>query len=400
MLNRYRRVLGAPHVRALVVASVLARIPLGMTSLALVLYVERLTGSFGSAGAVTAAFAVAAGVVSPLQGRLVDRLGQPRVLVPCAAVQAAAILAIIALGEGGSAIGVLALVAAVAGAATAPVGAALRALWPGLVDGDVLAAAYALDSILIEAFYSLGPLITAALVAVASPLVALAAAAVLVLAGTAWFAAQPPSRHWRGEASSAGWAGPLHAPGMLTLLVAAAGAGACFGVFEVALPAFGLEHGSASVGGPLIAAWSLGSMAGGIVYGAVSERLGALTRVFLLLTVLLPLVSALTLMASSVLAMALLIPLAGIVIAPLQATQNQLVGTVAPAGTITEAYTWALMGLVVGLAGGNALAGALIDSSSWRAAVVAGCLLAALGALVAWARRGTLTPARANEVRA
>ena len=93
--------------------------------------------------------------------------------------------------------------------------------------------------------------------------------------------------------------------------------------------------------------------------------------------------------------MAMLIPLAGVVIAPLQATQNQLVGLVAPAGTITEAYTWVLMGLVVGVAGGNALAGALVEASGWRAAVVAGCALAALGAAVGWARRGTLRPAAA-----
>ena len=221
------------------------------------------------------------------------------------------------------------------------------------------------------------------------------AGAALVLAGTLWFAALAPSREWRGEPSNSGWAGPLRAPGMLTLLVAAAGAGACFGVFEVALPAFGKQHGSASVGGPLITAWALGSMVGGIAYGAWSERLGALARVFLRLAALLPLVSALTLMASSLVSMALLIPLAGVVIAPLQATQNQLVGLVAPAGTITEAYTWVLMGLIVGIAGGNALAGALVDSSGWRAAVVGGCVFAALGAVVAWARQRTLQPVAA-----
>lgn len=396
MLDRYRRVLGAPHVLALVVSSVLARTPIGMISLALVLYVERLTGSFGSAGAVTAAFAIAAGIASPLQGRLIDRVGQRRVLVPCVCAHAAAIAGIVALGETGAPPAVLAIVAGLAGAGTPPVGAALRPLWPILLDDEaLLPAAYALDSILVEAVFSVGPLLTAALVALFSPVAALFAGAGITLLGTLWFAALPPSRQWRGEPSTAGWAGPLQAAGMLTLLVAAAGAGACFGVFEVALPAFGKDHGSASVGGPLITAWALGSMAGGIVYGALSERLGALRRAFLLLAALLPVVSALTLLASSLVAMAMLIPLAGVVIAPLQATQNQLVGLVAPAGTITEAYTWVLMGLVVGLAGGNALAGALVDASGWRAAVLAGCVLAALGAVAAWARRTTLRPAAA-----
>src|SRR4051794_41840710 len=82
MLERYRRVLGAPHVLALVVSSVLARTPIGMVSLALVLYVEGLTGSFGSAGAVTAAFAVAAGVAPPLHGRPIGHHGHRKGLVP------------------------------------------------------------------------------------------------------------------------------------------------------------------------------------------------------------------------------------------------------------------------------------------------------------------------------
>jgi len=136
-------------------------------------------------------------------------------------------------------------------------------------------------------------------------------------------------------------------------------------------------------------------MAGGIAYGALAERLGSLNAAFLRLVAVLPLASALTLLASSTAAMLVLVALAGTVIAPLQATQNQLVGRVAPAGTITEAYTWSLMGLVVGVAGGNALAGGLADAAGWRAAIVAGCALALAGAVVAWTRRASLRPVSA-----
>src|SRR6185503_9113780 len=251
---------------------------------------------------------------------------------------------IVALGEAGASALVLGAMAVVAGAGTPPISSALRPLWPGLLDDEaLLPTAYALDSILVEAFFALGPLLTAALVALFSPAAALLAGAAIAVVGTFWFASLPPSRAWRGEPSSVGWAGPLHAPGIRTLLFASLGAGGCFGVFEVALPAFGEDHGSASLGGPLITAWALGSMAGGIAYGALAERLGSLNAAFLRLVAVLPLASALTLLASSTVAMLVLIPLAGTVIAPLQATQNQLVGRVAPAGTITEAYTWSLM---------------------------------------------------------
>ena len=391
MLERYRRVLGAPHVLPLVLASVLARAPIGMISLALVLYVEDLTGSFGSAGAVTACFAVAAGIASPLQGRLIDRLGQTRVLPVAASLNAAMTVALVALGEAGAGPAVLAVAAALVGAGTPPISASLRPLWPALLGDDaLLPAAYALDSILIEAVFALGPLLTAAFVALLSPSAALLAAAASVLAGTLWFAAQPPSRAWRGEPSTAGWAGPLHAPGMRTLLLAGIGAGGLFGSFEVAMPAFGEAHGSASFGGPLITAWALGSALGAVIYGALAERLGALSRAFLRLAIALPIVSLVTLVAPGTLAMVPLVALAGLCIAPMQAAQNQLIGEVAPPGTITEAYTWVLMGLVVGVSAGNVLAGALADAVGWRASILAGCAMAAGGALLAWARYSTL----------
>jgi len=396
VLTRYRRVLAVPHVRALVGSSVLARMPIGITGLATVLFVQAQTGSFGSAGVVSAAFAVAAGLVSPLQGRLIDRLGQPRVLVPSVLVHVAGLIALIAFGLARAPVGVLAGCAVLAGAAIPPVSAALRTLWPQLLDEDSIPTAYALDSILIEVFFVGGPLLTALLVTVASAAVALGVSAALVLTGTLWFASLGPPREWRGEISSSGWAGPLHAAGMRTLLVGAVGCGASLGAIEVALPGFGAAHGHASLGGPLIAAWSLGSACGGFVYGAQAARLVPVARWWVLLNLGLALAAVPLLLAGSPAAMFALAPLAGFFIAPTQATQNLLVGDVAPAGTITEAYSWVLMGLVVGIASGNAAAGLLIDASGWRAAIGTG---AGVGVLVAlWALTRTRTLARVRTV--
>src|SRR3954452_13118688 len=142
MLGRYRRVLAAPHVRGLVASSVLARMPIGITGLATVLFVQHQTGSFGSAGVVSAAFAVAAGLVSPLQGRLIDRLGQTRVLVPSVVVHVAGLVALIASGLAGASVGVLVVCPVVAGAAFPPISASLRTLWPELLPADAIPTAY------------------------------------------------------------------------------------------------------------------------------------------------------------------------------------------------------------------------------------------------------------------
>ena len=90
--------------------------------------------------------------------------------------------------------------------------------------------------------------------------------------------------------------------------------------------------------------------------------------------------------------MALLLIPAGLPIAPLLATRNELAGNVAPPGAETEAYTWPLTAMVSGVAIGSAVSGALADGPGWRASVLVAAGTAALGALLATARRGSLEP--------
>jgi hypothetical protein len=84
--------------------------------------------------------------------------------------------------------------------------------------------------------------------------------------------------------------------------------------------------------------------------------------------------------------------LAGLPIAPLIASRNQLVERVAPRGTATEAFTWPLTALVAGVAAGAATAGSLVESYSWSAGVVAAVAMSAVGAILLLARRETLAP--------
>jgi MFS family permease len=66
---------GRRKVWALLGSSVVARLPLAMFSIALLVHARHLTGSFAAAGLVTGAYAGAVGVGGPLLGRLVDRRG-------------------------------------------------------------------------------------------------------------------------------------------------------------------------------------------------------------------------------------------------------------------------------------------------------------------------------------
>ena len=97
-VQRFARVLRAPDVARLLGAAVLARMPIGIDSLAMVLFVRAETGSFARAGLVAAAFGLGVGCSAPVLGRLIDRHGHARVMLPLAGLHAASLGALVAFG--------------------------------------------------------------------------------------------------------------------------------------------------------------------------------------------------------------------------------------------------------------------------------------------------------------
>jgi len=396
-MKRYAEVLRVPHVATLIAATLLARFPIGINALALILYLREETGSFAVAGVVAGGLAAGAGIGAPVQGRLVDGFGQRRVLVPLAVVHAAALGGVVGLSELGAPAAVLTACSLVAGFAIPPTSSVLRSMWPTLLRGreTLLQPAYALDSVLIELIFILGPLLTALLAAGVSPASALIVSAISVVTGTVWFTAQRPSRDFEPDREGrerTGRLGALASPGVRSLILISLPAGVGIGMCEVALPAFSDAEGAAELAGVLLATWSLGSAVGGLIYGALPRR-PPLGRVHLAVSALLPLSLLPLAAAPSVAVMAALVVPAGMFIAPLLATRNELIGWVAPPGARTEAYTWPVTAFVGGIAVGSALAGVIVEAESWRLAFLVAAAAAGCGALVAVGRRGTLSPA-------
>ena len=103
----YRNILRVPGVAAIVIATVIGRLPIGVTGLAILLFVQDVQGSFAAAGICAGALALGSAAGAPFQGRLVDHRGEG-VLLPMALAHAGGLVLVWVLGAADAGVPVLA----------------------------------------------------------------------------------------------------------------------------------------------------------------------------------------------------------------------------------------------------------------------------------------------------
>ncbi|MDL4772386.1 MULTISPECIES: MFS transporter [Thermomonosporaceae] len=353
-MRAYADFLRARYAGRLLAGTLLGRLPNGMGMLAVVLHVRAGGGGYPLAGTLAAVFGLSMAAGQPVLGRAMDRLGQSRVLLPAACASAAGFALLAWAGASPLPVAIGAVV--LAGFATPPLEAGLRALWPMVLSGpSQVQAAYALDAAAQEILFTVGPLLVVAAAALSTE-AALLLTGALGIAGTLVVALSRPSRTWRGAPRTAGWAGPLRSSGLRVLLVALAGTGIALGVYAVAVVAYAERLDDDLASGLLLASMSAGALLGGLVYGARSWPGGPHHRLPWLLAALaagyLPLIWAPGLTVMLVLAF-----LSGIMLAPVLACCFSLVDRLAPQGTVTEAFAWVVAAVGAGSSLGSAVSG-------------------------------------------
>ncbi|WP_020579704.1 MFS transporter [Actinopolymorpha alba] len=270
MLGSYLRVLRIPGYTAPFLFGLSAALPIGMVGLALLLTAQERSGSIAQAGLVPAAFGLGNAVGLVVQGWLIDRIGQTRVLIPASLLCSIALaVGVLPIWQDRFVLPGFALLAGVAFPATI---SSMRVLTADLIaDRQVRMSGYALLAVSFGLAMVAGPLLVSALIAVSTPVIAVLVTALVVGAGGLGFAMTTASRRWRPGVAAVG--PRLGVPaGLSTLVVANIALGFSGGVVAVALPAAALAQGAAAVAGIGFAARSIGDLAGGLAYGAIRWR--------------------------------------------------------------------------------------------------------------------------------
>jgi MFS family permease len=392
-LDRYNELFRAPGFGGSLLASIIGRLPIGLATLAILLFVQDRTGSFSLAGITTALYVIGLATVAPFLGRMVDRLGPVQVLAATAVLYPVFMCTLVYLVITGEVFPWVLVVALAGGAAFPPITACIRTLYPRLVkDVGLLQTAYSVDSILMETFFIVGPVLVALFVAAGAPHGAVLFAAACAAAGSLVFLRAPGVRNWTIHPVSERRAliGPLRHPPLLAVFAATVLYALAFGLYEVAVTAFATARGSPAAAGVFLALASIGSAAGALIYGSRDWR-GSIPQQFLVAVALMAAGLLLLVPLQSLVLFALGNILAGIPMATVIAVQSLLISQLAPRAMLAESFTWGTTCLLGGVGAGIAAGGLLADATSPATVLAAAAGSAVLAGLVVWAALDPVT---------
>jgi MFS family permease len=399
-LARYRRALSSAALRRALLLGILVRLPIFAGGVVLTLHVvSTLGGSYGAAGLVAGAATLAIAVSGPWRGRLLDRMGLRRVVLPSIAVAAVcwSVAPFVGYWQ-------LLGLAALAGLFVIPSFSIIRQAVIAAVPETDRRTAISLDAVAVEVSFMIGPAVGVwAATTWATSWVLFWIQMLGVAAGMLLWAANPAIREAPEEGVldeegvpvtvAAGvrrseWFG---AP-FLAVCVGASATTVVLGGSDIAIVAALREFGDPASIGWVLAVWGFGSLVGGLVYGGLGRSFSAFWLLGGLGLSTLPMA-----LAGDTVSLAGLSFVAGLLCAPTITATVEQVSRLVPPLARGEAMGWHGSFMTAGLALGAPAAGAAIDRWGWGAGFTLVALLgvgvAAAGALASRVRRRRLAVA-------
>lgn len=372
----YRAFFHTQHVPQLALSMVLARLPVGVVTIVLVLFVSTRYGAT-VAGLCTAGFTIGMACLAPVFGKFVDKGYGPITLRVLAVVEMISVLALVALVLAQTHF-VLAIAASFCcGAFMPPIAGVTRSLWPSMLDMSMIATAYNFEVLVIDVLYVTGPLLASIFVAIGAPEAGLISTTAASLVGTFILASLEPvknhaqrNRTRRAQATQSADASavpakvPLLTFAVMLLLLAALMRLMFSGWLETIIPLFYNDMGQAALGSIAISAWSVGSVLGVVLFHRFqpNPRTIAPVKQMALFTGIFTAVSILAGFGVNGFAiMCVLMVLVGASGAPVDNLHYQLASTLSPQERQAEMFSWLNTASNVGIAGGAFFAGLCAD---------------------------------------
>lgn len=361
MLKKYRQAFAGNTAWRFSAAGFIARLPVSMVGIGILMYVEAERGSYTIAGAVSGSISIAGAIGGPVSSRLVDKLGQHRVLPFQIALILVCSTALIILIPSDVPAPYLFIFSIGSGLAYPSIGALVRSRWTALLSsGPILLTAFSIESMIDELIFIVGPTIAAFSSVKLHPAAPQILAMIFLSTGGLWLASmrstEPPinlnqAKHGKPV---------IFQNGLIYMWGVHVAIGLFFGAVETTIIAFTKLAGQPVYGGIVMALWAFGSLVGGFVYGGLHLK-SPLHKQLIVVSLLLVPATAAMIFINSISALALLAVAAGIGISPLLIASAGITQRRSPDGRTTEAIASMYAGISLGFAFAAAMAGWLID---------------------------------------
>lgn len=417
-ISQYKRLFSLNGAKSFCVAGAIARLPMSMIALGIVLALNHLYNNWTIAGAMSASYVLAQAAVTPVYAKLFDRFGQRKVGVIALTAQVVSMISFAFAALFRVPLALLFVLAIVMGVTQFAFGALVRTRWAYSLraesDDSLLNVAYALESGIDEIVFILGPILAAWLATSVHPVSQLFVPVLASGLGGAWFfslrntqpavlkvvevptaaagdvdvliASQKENEILEAETESQkkDFARSFidkfslkqlhnhHAKkrgknvllyrGIIPLVLMFVVFNMSFSAFDVsvtaAMKAQGLEHFI----GMQLALFACGSLVGAIIFGSHKFRGSNWSHLIVFLTLLTVGYVLMNLNLDRLMLMSVFEVLSGLCVSPIFATGNLIVKATVPEESLTEGLSWLPTASAVGCSLGSMAAGAAIDA--------------------------------------
>ncbi|WP_278614324.1 MFS transporter [Winkia neuii] len=365
-MSIYKQLFSIPGAARFSMAGALARFPMAMTNLAVIMMITAMYKDYALAGRLSAVAAVSFAIMVPQLSRLVDIYGQAKIMFPSVLISAASFGGLAFTAHHAGPRPLLYLLTIMGAGFTGSIGALVRARWAYVLkEPGKLQSAFALEATLDEVIFIVGPVLATFMATEIHGTAGIYGTAIVSVIGAFLLFPQrstEPIPSGRKPAPTTPSKPLLKNRTLLMLMIVYIAMGAIFGALDVSCVSFANENGWPSGSGVILAAMSVGSLIAGLVYGALSWK-PSILRLYLFGVIFLGVGCSVLPFVPGLFWFMVTVFITGSAFSPTATNVMTMVSQAVPGSRLTESMAWMVTASNVGASIGSAIGGQAIQSA-------------------------------------